>query len=104
MTDKLVNFFFDEEKKRELDILAKREGRTLKEIFTEITDEYLKVHKEGNPQHLITSFQNNEDFMGFPSIAVTLENKRKYADSMPSKLKDELYWHIQEWHNILQRS
>ena len=103
MKDKLVNFFLDEEKKRELDILAKREGRTLKEIFTEITEEYLKIHKEGNPQHLITSFQDNEDFMGFPSMAVSLENKRKYLERLDPKMANELFWHIQEWESILKK-
>lgn len=103
MKDKLVNFFMSEEKKKELDILSKREGRTLKDIINELIDEYIKVHKEGNPQHTLISYQENEDFSGFPSMAVTLENKRKYIGNLTPKMEKELYWHVQEWYNLLQK-
>jgi hypothetical protein len=103
MKDKIVNFFLNEEKKKELDMLAVREGRTLKAIFTELIEEYIKIHKEGNPQHLITSFQDNEDFMGFPSMAITLENKRKYLDKLDPRMINELFWHIQEWGTVINK-
>ena len=104
MSEKLVNFVLDEKLKQELDILSKREGRTLKEIFSELVGDYVKTHKEGNPQHLMDSFLENTDFLGFPSIALSKQNKLKWFDSLSvsDTDKEKLFWHIQEYKSILE--
>jgi len=93
-----------DELKHELDILAARESRTLKEIVTEQIEVYVKTHKEGNPQHLITSSMDNEDFLGFPAIALSPENKRKYLKKMPEDMKLELQGHVQSWLGMIKES
>ena len=104
MSEHLVNFHLDDKIKQELDILAKREGRTLKEIFTELVDDYLKIHKEGNPQHLMSSYLENTEFDGFPSIAIDRQNKEKWfnLESIQDKDITRLFWHIQEYKTILE--
>ena len=104
MSEHLVKFQLDDKIKQELDILAKREGRTLKDIFTELVDEYLKTHKEGNPQHLMSSYLENTDFLGFPSIALDKMNKEKWFNlkTVNDKQKEVLFWHIQEYKTILE--
>jgi len=88
--------------KHELDILAARESRTIKEIITEQIKDYVKTHKEGNPQHLITSSMDNEDFLGFPAMAIKTQNKRTYLKKMPEKLRHEMKYHLQEWIGMLK--
>ena len=109
MGEKPILFNYDEDKKKELAILAKREGRTLKEILTEIADEYLKVHKDGNPQHLMTNFVENEDFTGFPSMGVSYDMKKKYIkkhlskDNRMNDLGKELWGHVLQWEKELRK-
>jgi len=108
MTEKLFNFWLDEGVKDELSLLALRERRSLKDIITEQIKEYVKIHKEGNPQHELTSFINNEDFVGFPSIAIPMEKKKQYIEdncvTNDKKLNDfgkELWFNVCEWHSYL---
>ena len=107
--ERLVNFHLDDETKKELDILSKREGRSLKAIFNELAKEYVRVHKEGNPQHLLTSFQENEDFTGFPSMAIEYRKKKawikKYCneDGRMNDMGKELWGHILQWKAEMQK-
>jgi len=94
----------EKEKLHILKMLAVRESRSIKEILIEQIDIYIKTHKEGNPQHLITKFTDNEDFMGFPAIALSPENKRKYLKKMPEDMKIELQGHVQSWLGMIKES
>ena len=94
--EKLVNFHINAELYHELKILAAREGRKIKDILAEEIAKYVKIHKKGNPQHLMTSFTDNEDFVGFPSMAIDNINKEIWLDKNP-KLNDELAGRVQEW-------
>ena len=62
---KLVNFMLDVEIYQELKSLAVRENRTIKDILKEEIENYCKIHAEGNPQHTMDSFNENDDFHGF---------------------------------------
>lgn len=99
---RLLNLELNEEIHQELKLLAARESRSIKDIVTEQITEYIKVHKEGNPQHLITSSMENEDFMGFPAMAIKTHNKRAYLKKMPEDLKLEMKYHLQEWEGMLK--
>jgi hypothetical protein len=107
--DKLVNFFMRKDLKTELDILSKREGRSLKEIFNEVIEDYVKAHKEGNPQHLMESFIENEDFVGFPSVAIDFEKKKAYIEKncqVDGRLTDfgkELLGHVTQYYSVLMK-
>ena len=107
--EKLVNFFLDIETKKELDILSKREGRSLKDIFAELATEYVKIHKEGNPQLLLTEYQENEDFVGFPSMAIAYPKKKtwikKYCneDGRMNDMGKELWGHVLQWQIELEK-
>jgi len=102
MSDLFVRM--DDDLKHELDILAARESRTIKEIVIEQIENYIKTHKEGNPQHLLTQYQANEDFLGFPAIALSPQNKKKYIEKMPKKMIEDLQYHVQEWNGMLKES
>lgn len=99
---KLVNFYMDSDLHHELKILAAREGRSIKDILTEQSEDYIKTHKEGNPQHLITKFTKEEDFMGYPAMAIKTQNKRSYLKKMPKEMREELQYHVQEWAGMLK--
>ena len=107
--EKEVLFYMPKSLKTELAILAAREGKSIKEIMNEITAEYVKVHKEGNPQHLITKFSENEDFTGFPSMAIDYSKKKtwieKYCneDGRLNELGKELWGHVLQWKIELQK-
>jgi len=111
MGEKIMNFFIEENIKKDLIILSKREGRTIKEIATELFTEYLKIHKAGNPQHLLNKFLENEDFVGFPSMAVTLEEKRSYLLSQCYDAENErlntfgkqLWSHVTQWYYEMEK-
>jgi len=82
--------------------LAKREGIKFSPLLMRIIEDYVITHKQGNPQHLITSSLENEDFMGFPAMAIKTKNKRSYLKKMPKKMVGEMQFHIQEWVGMLK--
>jgi len=109
MAERGIMFQCEEALKKELDILSKREGRTLKEIMSELIKEYVKTHKEGNPQHLILKFMENEDFTGFPAMAIDYSKKKEYVlkflqeDGKLNKLGRELWGHVSQWQLQLEK-
>jgi len=100
--EKLLNFMLDEEVHKELKLLAAREGRSIKDILIEQIKDYVKIHKEGNPQHLLSNYTDNEDFLGFPSMAIKTQNKRTYLKKMPEKMREQMKYHLQEWVGMLK--
>ncbi len=101
----LINI--DENIKSEFEIIVKREKSTNKKLLTQIIKDYVQAHKEGNDQHLMTSYLDNEDFIGFPSVALNLDKKKAYIeknlikDGKLTELGTKLFYHTQEWFNIL---
>ncbi len=104
----LINI--DENIKSEFEIIVKREKSTNKKLLTQIIKEFVEAHKEGNDQHLMTSFLENDDFIGFPSVALNLDKKKAYveknlitADGRLTELGTKLFYHTQEWFTILRK-
>lgn len=104
-----VYFFMPKALKLELQLLAKREGKTLKEILNEQAADYVKVHKEGNPQHLMLKFLENDDFKGFPAMGIDFEKKKNYSskylqnDGRLNNLGKELLGHVSQWNSVLMK-
>jgi len=99
----------DDDLKKELDILCAREGRTLKDIVIEQIKDYVKTHKEGNPQHIMDKFLADEDFVGFPAVGINKEKKQEYVKkyliqdgNRLTPLGQELWSHICAWQEILK--
>ena len=110
--EKLVNFQLDAKIYHDLKMLAVRENRTIKDILKEEIESYIKVHKEGNPQHLLSKFIENEDFTGFPSIAVNKQKKKEYLMAYCVELNDkeklnpfgiELWNHVTQWYHLMEK-
>lgn len=101
----MLNAYIPESLLSDLKMLALRENKSIKEIVNEQLESYVKVHKEGNPQHTIDTFVLNEDFYGFPSIAINKQKKSEWINSDRIKEKDlnELYWHVQEYKTELEK-
>ena len=97
----------DDDIKHELKLLAARESRTIKEIIIDQIENYIKVHKEGNPQHLMTQFLNNEDFTGFPAIAIEYNKKQSYqsknciSDNRLNEFGNQLWGHVTQWYHLM---
>ena len=77
MGEKLVNFYLDEEKKKQLDIISSRDSKTIKEILTEQVDEYIKIHGEGNAQFVLDKF-TDPDFEGWPAVGESTPKLRTW--------------------------
>lgn len=85
--------------------ICDREGEKVTKKIASMIEDYVKVHKDGNPQHTIDAFTTNEDFYGFPSIAINKQKKSEWINSDRIKDKDltELYWHVQEYKTELEK-
>jgi hypothetical protein len=81
------------EKLKELKIQAAKEGTTIKHIIEDQIDEYLKIHKDGNPQFTIEQFAD-PDFLACPAFyrdGRTWENYiQKATDEEKQKLKQQI--------------
>lgn len=105
----LFNFWIDRETKIELQIIAVRDGTSMKDILNDLAKSHVKLHKEGNDQHLLTSYTENEDFAGFPSMGIDFINKKNYItkylqkDGSLNELGKELWGHVLQWQSELQK-
>ena len=93
MSEKLVNFRFDEEKYNELKMLALKERTNVKNLVSQLLDEYIKTHKDGNPQFKLEQFAD-PDFIACPAFyrdGRTWEHYiSKATDAEKQKLKQQI--------------
>jgi len=93
MSEKLVNFRMDEEKYQKLKMQALKERTKVKTLVSELIDEYLKKHLDGNPQFTIEQFAD-PDFLACPAFyrdGRTWENYiQKATDEEKQKLKQQI--------------
>ena len=93
MSEKLVNFRFDEDKFQKLKELAIKERIELKTLLGSLIDDYLKVHGDGNPTYKITDFVD-ENFMCCPAFyrdGLAWENYiKKSDDKEKQKIKAQI--------------
>ena len=105
----LTSFRIIEDVHKDLKLLAIRENKDMATIINELIIDYIKVHKEGNPQHLITSSIENEDFIGFPAIATEYEKKKQYIikncmeEERMNDFGKELWTHVTQWYHLLEK-
>jgi len=81
--------------------IARREGTKMSPLVVKLIEQYVIKHQAGNPQHLITSSIENEDFTGFPAMAVDIKQKREYLKKN-KKMAQEMQYHLQEWNGIIK--
>ena len=104
-----VLFYMPKSLKAELKIISARENKSIKEILNEQTSEFVKAHKDGNEQHLITSSMENEDFVGFPSMAIDYRKKKSYSskylqkDGRLNDMGKQMWGHVSQWQAILEK-
>jgi len=98
----LINFEVTKEIREELKILAARESRTIKDILTEVSVDYIKVHKEGNPQHLMDNFLDNVDMRGYPALGARFDEIKGWFERNKDdeKLMQDLHFKLQEWNAL----
>ena len=72
--DKLINFRWELGMYEELKMLALKEHTTVKSLITRELEDYIKKHKDGNPQFKIDQF-NDPDFVACPAF---FRNKRMW--------------------------
>ena len=93
MSEKLVNFRFDEEKYHTLKMQALKERTTVKKLIESQIDDYLKKHLDGNPQFKIDDFED-PNFIACPAFyrdGQTWENYMKKAEPKElEKLKNQI--------------
>ncbi len=62
----------------EIKKIAAREGRDMKDIFTEQLENYAKIHGEGNPIYPLDKFVENADFKAYPALADSIQKRREW--------------------------
>lgn len=67
MSEKFMGVYLDEEKIHDFHLLALKERKKLKELHLEIIEDYLKKHKDGNPQFKLDQFED-PNFMACPAF------------------------------------
>ena len=82
---KLANIGFQETRPgvyADLKKIAEVEHIKLNELQTRLMENYVKVHKAGNPNYTIDNFINNKDFIATPAFAATEEQWNNYFKKM----------------------
>jgi len=67
LSEKLINFRWDEEKYQKIKELALKERKDIKDLIGGLLEEYIKEHGDGNPQYMITQFED-PNFMACPAF------------------------------------
>ena len=71
--DKLINFRWELGMYEELKMLALKEHTTVKSLITRELEDYIKKHKDGNPQFKLDQF-NDPNFVACPAFWRSLSN------------------------------
>jgi len=96
---KLVNFWMEDDLKQELDILSKRERRSLKDILNEQIANYVKEHGDGNPNYSLDQF-DQEEMKAVPAMFRTNEDWMSYMNGLNEKEFRELETKIYQLKSI----
>ncbi len=86
MSEKLINFRFDDSKYQELKMLALKERKPVKILISSLLDEYIKNHKDGNPQFNLDQFAD-PDFIACPAF---FRDKRSWDQYISKATPEEL--------------
>ena len=72
----VITTYNEDDTIKELKEIARREGTSTQEIMRKLMDDYVKNHKEGNSQMLLTSSIEDPAFQAFPTIGEMLRPER----------------------------
>lgn len=93
MSEKFVNFKYDEDNYQRLKELALRERKNVKIIMGNLLDDYLKKHADGNPQYKLDQF-DDPNFMACPAfyrpVSVWETYIKNADDDERMKLKEQI--------------
>ena len=67
MSEKFTGVYLDESIIHEFHLLALKEHKKLKELHKQIVEDYIKIHKDGNPQFKLEQFAD-PDFIACPAF------------------------------------
>ena len=67
--------------------LAEREHERINELFTQLMEQYVKVHNAGNPFYSLDHFINNPNFIATPAFAASEESWNAYFKKLGSSDK-----------------
>jgi len=79
----------DEDKYQDLKMLALKERKPVKALLTDFVEDYLKKHKDGNPQYLIDQFQD-PNFMACPAFYRPITVWETYFKQASEKEKENI--------------
>jgi len=65
--EKFCGVHLEEQAIRDLKVIAAKEGKKLKDIHKELILNYVKIHKDGNPQYTIDQFED-PNFLACPAF------------------------------------
>jgi hypothetical protein len=65
---------------REFTVIAAREGKKKSELITEIIEEYVKNHSEGNNTFKLDNWQQDPEFKATPALLSDREKWNNYID------------------------
>jgi hypothetical protein len=89
MSEKLVNFRMDEDKYHELKMLALKERIPIKNLVSDLIEDYLKKHGDGNPQFILDQFED-PDFIACPAFYRSANTWESYIQQASTDEKDKI--------------
>jgi len=93
MSEKFMGVYLDEDKINEFHMLALKERKKLKTLHLEIIEDYIKKHKDGNPQYIIDQF-NDPDFIACPAFYSNYQKWLSYYSKATPKELEKLKTHV----------
>lgn len=80
---------------QDLELLAKKEGKSLSKLTVELWKDYWKKHGNGNPAHMITQWAKDSNLIAIPAFGNDIEFWKEYIEN----LKDD-----EELKDLMERS
>jgi len=86
---------------KELENIARREGKKKSEFIVSILEEYVKTHAAGNTTFRLDNWQENPEFQAVPTLFTSYDKWKDYVDSSTSQDKRKLLKSMTEKRNYL---
>ena len=93
MTEKLVNFRMEEDTYQELKMLALKERRPVKVLVSDLIINYVKQHKDGNPQYKLDQFED-PNFIACPAFYSNYQKWLSYYSKATPEELEKLKTHV----------
>lgn len=82
--------------------LAKREGKSMSEVITELLLDWFEKHNSGNPAYTLDNWAG-ENFLATPAFFADIDSWKEYLSKIPKSKHSEIGYKLSEIEGVFRQ-